>query len=146
MDNSNDSGMIALLPQTDEWCTIEPAHTTIVYLGKIADLDPNVKEQVIKLVSSLAILTNPFPVKITGQEVFGTDDKVEVFVLAKIPELSSLRTILDSWDDSEFPNFLPHATIGPEGTIVKDPPMFLMFDRIMVSWGEERITFWLRRF
>lgn len=146
MDTIQDDAMVALLPQTDEWCKVDPAHTTLIYLGKVKDLDPIVKQTLTKLISSIAIVTNPFPVKITGQEVFGTDEKVEVFRLVITPELSSLRNLLETWDDSEFPIFKPHATIGPEGTTVQDPPLFLMFDRIMLGWGEERITFWLRRF
>lgn len=145
METPQDSAMIALLPQTDEWCKIDPAHTTIVYLGKVAELDPSLKDLLIKIVSSIAILTNPFPVKIVGKETFG-EDQVEVFRLVKTPELSSLRTLLDNWDDSEFPIFKPHATIGPEGTVVENPPLFLMFDRIMLGWGEERLIFWFRRF
>ena len=146
MNDIQDSAMVALLPQTDEWCKIDQAHTTLIYLGLVKELDPIVREELIKIVSSLSILTNPFPVKILGQEVFGDDEKVEVFRLVSSPELSSLRTILDSWDDSEFPLFRPHATIGPEGTVVQEPPLFLMFDRIMLGWGEERLVFWLRRF
>jgi len=145
MDTTQDSAMIAVLPQTDEWCKIDPAHTTIVYLGKVSELDIVVKDMLIKLVSSVAILTNPFPVKIIGKEILG-DDRLETFKLANTSELSSLRSIFESWDDSEFPNFKPHATIGPEGTKVQNPPLFLMFDRIMLGWGEERIVFWLRRF
>lgn len=146
MNDIQDSGIVALLPQTDEWCKIDLAHTTLIYLGKVKDLDPIVKETVIKLVSSIAILTNPFPAKIVGQEVFGDDEKVEVFRLTTTPELSSLRNLLETWDDSEFPIFRPHATIGPEGTVVQDPPLFLMFDRILFQWGEEPFPFWLRRF
>lgn len=146
MDTTQDSAMVALLPQTDEWCKFDLAHTTLIYLGLIKDLAPIVKEELIKIVSSIAILTNPFPVKIIGQEVFGDTEKVEVFRLVNTSELSSLRTLLNSWDDSEFPNFRPHATIGPEGTMIQDPPLFLMFDRIMLGWGEEQLTFWLRRF
>jgi len=145
MDPVQDSTMVALLPQTDEWCKVDPAHTTIIYPGKKSDLNPIVRDELIKLASSIAILTNPFPVKIIGQEAFGPD-RVEVFQLVNTPELSSLRTIFESWDDSEFSTFRPHATIGPEGTFVENPPLFLMFDRIMVGWGEERTTFWLRRF
>jgi len=145
MDTVQDSTMVALLPQTNEWCKIDPAHTTLIYPGKKSELDPIVRDELIRLASSIAILTNPFPVKITGQEEFG-DDRVEVFRLDRTPELSSLRTIFETWDDSEFPNFRPHATIGPQGTFVENPPLFLMFDRIMVGWGEEQTTFWLRRF
>lgn len=146
MNDVQDSAMVALLPQTNDWCKIDPAHTTLIYLGKIKDLDPIIRDELIKIVSSLAILTNPFMVKIKGQELFGDEEKVEVFVLDNIPELSSLRTILDSWDDSEFPIFKPHATIGPEGTVVENPPLYLMFDRIILGWGEEQLVFWLRRF
>ena len=146
MDTIQDDGMVALLPQTSEWSKIDPPHTTLIYLGKIKELDPAVKEELVKLVSSLAILTNPFPAKIIMQELFGQEEKVEVFRLVNVPELSSLRNVLETWDDSEFPVFQPHATIGPEGTKVENPPLFLLFDRIMLGWGEERLVFWLRRF
>jgi 2'-5' RNA ligase len=146
MPDLNDASMIALLPQFDDWCNEDLPHTTLVYLGKIKDLDPILKEELVKIVSSLSILTRSFLVKITSQEVFGSEEKVEVFVLQKTPELSSLRNILDYWDDSEFPIFKPHATIGPKGTIVKDPPLYITFDRIALVWGEERIIFRLQRY
>lgn len=145
MNDIQDSAMVALLPSKSDWAKVDPPHTTIIYLGKISELDPLVREELIKIVSSLAILTTSFKVKILGQEVFGSDEKVEVFRLFLSQELSSLRTILDSWDDSSFPVFKPHATIGPVGTVVNNPPLFLMFDRLLLSWGEERLIFQLRQ-
>ena len=144
MDTTQDSVMVALIPSTDDWCRIFPAHTTIVYPGKVVDLDPIVHDELIKLASSVAVLTPPFPVKIIGQEPFG-EERVEVFRLVNSPELTALRKIFAIWDDSGFPAFVPHATIGPEGTIVENPPMYLWFNRIMVDWGGEETTFWLRR-
>jgi len=146
MDSVQDSAMVALLPKDGTWSLVDPPHTTIVYLGKIQELDPIVREELIKIVSSLSILTSQFKVKVLKQDVFGEEEKVEVFRLSLTSELSSLRTILDSWDDSEFPVFRPHATIGPEGTLVKNPPLFLLFDRLLLSWGEERLIFQLRSF
>jgi hypothetical protein len=52
MDSIQDDGMIALLPQTSEWCKVDPAHTTLIYLGKIKELDPIVRDELIKIVSS----------------------------------------------------------------------------------------------
>lgn len=146
MDDTQDSGMIALIPSESNWCKIDPPHVTLVYLGKIKDLDPLVKTELIKIVSSLSVLTRPFSVKILKQEVFGDEEKVEVFRLVNTSELSSFRIILDSWDDSEFSVFRPHATIGPEGTIVEDPPLFLHFNSLLLGWGEERLIFPLRSF
>ncbi len=146
MDSVEDNVMVSVLPDNDDWCKIDPPHTTLVYVGKVKDLDPLVRDLLIKAVSSIAILTNPFRVKVIGRETFGDSEPVDVFTLAGSSDRMALRALLDSWDDGEFPIYRPHATIGPVGSLVKNPPTFLLFDRIMIGWGEERLTFWFKRF
>jgi 2'-5' RNA ligase len=146
MDITNDSAMVALLPMTDEWCKIDPPHTTLVYLGKISDLKEELLIELVKSASSLAMISNPVHLKVSGVEVFGEEEKVDVLRLVPNPELLSMRTFLEDWDTGEFPVYKPHATIGPAGGFYTDLPIVLTFDRILVSWGDTRITFWLRRY
>lgn len=146
MDTNNDDVMVALLPMTSEWCQIELPHTTLVYLGKISKLEPAIKNELAKTASNLSILSNPIHLKVSGVEQFGNVEPVDVLRLVPNSELLALRSFLEDWDNGEFPDYKPHATIGPAGGFYQDPPMMLSFDRILVMWGDERLTFWLRRY
>ncbi len=93
--------------------------------------------------ASLAMLTNPLTLKVMGVEIFGSEDKVDVLRLQPSPELLSMRRVVESWNASEYA-FNPHATIGPTGSFFENPPTNLIFNRIMVGWGKESLTFWLK--
>lgn len=159
--NIKKSAMIALLPQSCEWCKIEPAHMTIVSLGEIENLKPSVFNDIAKDAASVGMLSNTIMAKVMGVEVFGDEEKVDVLRIESTPEIQAIRRMLEPWDTSEFP-FRPHVTIGPEGTAKNwswnqmgettwnsqstPMPMYLVFDKIMVRWGEDAMTFWLRKF
>ncbi len=146
MDDNNDSVMIALLPTTSEWCRIELPHLTLVYAGLKKDLKPTAFNELAKDAASIAMLSDPITLKVLGFEIFGgwkeNEDKVDVLRLQPSPELSAMRRTVERWNASEH-LFKPHATIGPTGSYV-EMPSHLIFNRIMVGWGDENITFWLK--
>lgn len=139
----SDSVMIALLPATDEWCKIDLPHLTLVYAGKKDALKPTAFNELAKDAASLAMLSGPLSLKVLGKEVFGgSEDKVDVFRLKPTPELLAMRRVVEHWNASEHP-FNPHVTIGPEGSVVEDPK-YITFNRILVEWGNDGLTFWLK--
>lgn len=143
MNDFSDSVMIALLPITTDWCQIECPHMTLVYVGEKKGLKPSTFNELAKDASSIAMLSGPLTLKVQGVKVFGDEDKVNVLVLQPSPELWAMRRAVESWNGSEYP-FNPHVTIGPVSGYPENVPTYIAFNRIMVGWGEEKLTFWLR--
>lgn len=143
----SDSAMIALLPMTDDWCKIDLPHMTLVYAGKLDDLNASEFNEMAKDASSLASICRPLYLKVKGTEVLGKGDEenplVDALILQPTQELLAMRRAVDHWNASEFP-FKPHCTIGPTGLPVENRPYSLAFDRIMVAWGDDQLTFRLR--
>ena len=151
MDQNETSVIVALIPQDDSWCKIEQAHMTIVYVGETTNLKVTKFNELAKDVASVALLTNPIMAKVSGKDVFGEEDRVDVMLISPTPDILAVRTMLKDWDDGHFPSFEPHVTIGPEGSFEQEPllanlPMYLVFDRIMIMWGNDRLPFWLRKY
>jgi len=145
MKDFSDSVMVALLPVTSEWCHIELPHMTLVYAGEKKKLKPTAFNDLAKDAASLAMLSNPVSLKVLRTETFGDEDKVDVLRLAPTPELLAMRKVVEHWNASEYP-FKPHATIGPAGMYDAPTLLHITFNRIMVGWGEEQLTFWLKPF
>lgn len=144
-DVSVDEGvMIALLPNEVEWSKIDLPHLTLVYAGKKSDLKPAVFNELAKDAAMLAMLSPPVYLKVVAKETFGSNADVDAFRLMPSSELWSMRRAVERWNKSEHP-FTPHVTIGPVGSFVEIVPRYIGFDRILVAWGEEKLTFWLRR-
>lgn len=146
MNTNNDSAMVALLPTTDWWCKIDLPHTTLVYLGEISKLVPEIREELIEVVSNISILASPITLKVSGVQKFGDDDPVHVLALIPNPEIMAIRSFVEIYDTGEHPVFSPHATIGPIGSLEEQPPLVLSFDKILVAWGEDNQTFRLRNY
>ena len=149
MNNGKESAMIALLPMTTDWCKIDLPHMTLVYAGETKDLNPGEFNELAKDAASIAMLSNPITLQVLGKETFGNwsekpEDMVDVFRLRPSSELLGMRNLVENWNESEHP-FNPHVTIGPVGSAVEMAPVYLAFDRIMVGWGTEYLTFWLKR-
>jgi 2'-5' RNA ligase len=152
MAEPNDNIIIALIPSETDWCKIDFPHVTLVYGGKIADAKSFWLNEMAKAVSSLSMIVQPIFLKITGLETMGNGEQVDVLRLQSTPELLAMRSFLQQWDNGEFPDYHPHATIGPVGTgpsNMSNPlipmPIALYLDRIAVCWGETKLTFWLRK-
>lgn len=144
--DTHDGVMVALLPITNDWCQIKTPHMTLVYAGKTTELSPGVFNELAKDASSLAMLSRPVQLRIMGTDVFGStpEEKVNVFKLLPSPEVLAMRRTLEKWNASKHP-FTPHVTIGPLGLLPSYTPPYLVFDRIVVGWGSEYLTFWLSR-
>lgn len=142
MEDTSGSVMIALLPITSDWCKIELPHLTLVYCGEMPDLSLSAINELAKDASMLAMLSRPITLKVMGPELFGNwgNGQVDVLRLQNSPELWSMRRAVEKWNASEFP-FNPHVTVGPPGTVSTDYPRYLAFNRILVGWGEEKLTF-----
>lgn len=142
-DADDDTGiMIALLPITSDWCQIDLPHMTLVYAGTTDQHKPTDFNEIAKDAASLAMLADAMMLKTTGIDIFGDDtEKVNVLKLLPTPELWAMRRFVERWNASEYP-FNPHCTIGPVGTpLPMYTPPALAFDRIMVAWGEDQLTF-----
>lgn len=141
------SVMIALLPTNSDWCKIKLPHMTLVYAGEIdEDLQLTDFNVLAKDACSIAQMSNPFSVKVTGTETFGKDDEqVDVLTLERTPLLRAMRHFVEDWNASEY-EFNPHCTIGPVGTFLEFPPLYLSFDRVAVGWGDDLITFNMKQY
>lgn len=145
MVDRKESTMIALLPITTDWCQIECPHMTLVYAGEIPDLKPTSFNEMAKDAASIAMLSNPITLRVTGIETFGEEEKVDVLRLQPTPELMAMRRMVEHWNASQH-SFKPHATIGPPSGLMSEmTPRYLAFDRIAVGWGGDLLTFWLKR-
>lgn len=144
MDDHSKSAMIALLPIVSNWCHIDLPHMTLVYAGEINKLSPTAFNTLAKDASSLSMISNSLMLKVLGIEIFGDQDKVDVLRFQPSAELLAMRRFVEKWNASDFP-FNPHATIGPTGVYSETPPNYVAFDRIMVSWGNDNLTFYLKK-
>lgn len=140
----SEGAMIALLPITTDWCKQDCPHMTLVYAGTKDELKPTDFNELAKDAASIAMLSNSIQVRTLGVEVFGDTEKVNVLRIQPSSELLAMRRSVEHWNASEYP-FNPHVTIGPVGTSVHYVPNYLAFDRIMVAWGDDNLTFWLKR-
>lgn len=141
--SASEGVMVAFLPTTTDWCRQELPHMTLVYAGLKTDLTPSDFSALAKDTASLSMLTRPFVLSVFSIEVFGDVDKVNVLRFRNTPELMAMRRYVEPWNKSQHP-FNPHATIGPTSLNSMGPmPSVVGFDRIMLGWGEEQLTFWL---
>jgi len=134
--------MIAFLPTNAEWCSMELPHMTLVYAGTTDKRTPSDFSALAKDASTVAMLFRPFVLPVMDLAVFGEEDKVDVLRFRLTPELLAARRIVEKWNMSQH-SFRPHATIGPAQTHVdvRDFPRMVRFDRLMVGWGNEHLTF-----
>ena len=156
MTEVNKSAAVVLLPTTDEWCKQGFPHMTLVYVGDNVTSKSSVFNELLKVTYRVAMLTNPLAIKVSGVEVFGEEEKVDVLRMNTSPELLSVRGFFEAWDDGSYEDYKPHATIGPVGSWNPNlsggwdnpsthAPMYLVFDRICIWWGDEKTIFWLKK-
>lgn len=140
MGEFDDSVMVALLPTTSDWCKIDLPHLTLVYCGKIPDLKPTTQNDLAKVAVTIAQVSNPLTLDVLGVDILGDKELVDVLLLRPTPELISMYKLLEFWDATEY-RFKPHVTIGPSLSARDYTPSSLTFDRIMVSWGKDQLTY-----
>lgn len=142
--SASEGTMIALLPTTTDWCKQDLPHMTLVYAGLISEHKPTAFNELAKDAASIALLSSPLILQVVGVDVFGEEEKVNVLKLQPSSEVLAMRRVVEHWNASQFP-FRPHVTIGPYMLGVDIIPHSIIFDRIYVGWGDENLTFWLRR-
>jgi 2'-5' RNA ligase len=146
--------MIAFLPEDGSWCKQDFPHMTLVYAGVIDDRPLSDFNVMAKDAVSVATFTGPFSLQVTGLEVFGPpEDRVDVLTLYPTPQLLIARKMVEKWNGSEFKDYKPHATIGPEGSASSDMetrpdghrrrglPTRLYFNQIVAAWGDRKLIF-----
>lgn len=141
--NHQDDIMIALLPMTTDWSTLELPHVTLVYAGKVEDRKPNEFNAMAKSVSSLAALSKPLLLSVMNIDKMGPpEDAVSALMLRPTTELMAMRNIVSEWDTGKYPVYMPHATIGPYPTstnaIINQQ---IAFDRLAICWGQDHLVF-----
>lgn len=138
-----DGVMIAFLPTNTDWCRQELPHLTLVYAGDKDELRDSALSDLAKDAMSVARLTGAFSLEVTGVETFGDDaEKVDVLTLYPTPQLLLARKMVEGWNASQYKDYKPHATIGPEGSALDIiVPSRIGFDRVVVSWGDKHVTF-----
>lgn len=144
---TNDKVMIALLPITTNWSTLDLPHLTLVYSGKIEDHKDSDLNAMAKDCSALAAITRPLTLNVTRIGVLGPpEDLVSVLMIRPSVELMALRNFVEEWNLSEFTEFKPHCTIGPYPgkTVVEYTPSMLAFDRLLLAWGDQQFVFSLK--
>jgi 2'-5' RNA ligase len=144
MQDFGDGVMVALLPIVSDWAQIEFPHLTLVWAGSASEMQVSAKDELAKAALSLALLSRPVTLRTLTKDVFGdgTADNPKVDVLRFHPNLDlfKMRSILESWNASDFP-FNPHVTVGPVGTWNGVSPVMVAFDRVAFCVGDERQEF-----
>jgi 2'-5' RNA ligase len=160
-----DTAMIAYLPEDGSWCKQDFPHMTLVFAGPVDELQDSDLNVLGKDAISVARLTGPFSLPVTAVEQLGEEpDVVDVLMLYPTPQLLLARNIVERWSKDGFPEYKPHATIGPAGTAFADNvpyydsgsdvsqsryqmmkrstlPDRLYFNRIAVCWGDKKMIF-----
>lgn len=139
----DDKVMVAFLPTTTDWCHIDLPHMTLVYCGDKNKLNELAFNSLLKDAFQIAALTRVFVLEVQQVDVFGEEEKVDVLRLRPTSELWAARHLMEKWDVSEH-SFNPHVTVGPVGSTAYPPPRMVGFNRLVVSWGTENITSWLK--
>ena len=137
------SVMVGLLPTHAEWAKHGFPHMTLVYCGKTDSFSPTDYNEIGKVASEVAKKHRSLELLTLAHRVFGDQpEQVDVFTLRSTTELAAIRSRFLQWNESEYP-FTPHVTIGPRSSYVPEMPFSIVFDRIIVKWGEQDLTFWL---
>jgi 2'-5' RNA ligase len=135
VQNYGDSIMVALLPTTSDWCQQSMPHLTLLYGGKVGDVKGSVYDELLRAVIDIASSSAPVTLEVMGEDVFGEDEKVDVLLLRTTPVLLQMRRRVEAYNGSQFTDFKPHVTVGPEGSMADEIPGSITFDRILLSWG-----------
>jgi 2'-5' RNA ligase len=166
----NTTAMIAFLPANAPWCKQDFPHMTLVYAGDIEGRDKTEFNNMGKDAITAARAIRTFTLTVTEVRELGDQgEEVDALIFYPTPQLLVARKMVESWNQSEFTDFLPHVSIGPAGTAsaVDVPvtdymdvnydsdyrrkrrntlPASVYFDRLAICWGDERIVFSLGDF
>lgn len=156
----SDTAMIAFLPANGSWAKQDFPHLTLVYAGPITGRDRSEFNTMAKDGISAARATGSFSLNVIGVETLGdAGEEVDALMMFPTPQLIVARKMVESWNNSEFTDFLPHVSIGPAGSAYAQQvpsntdqltyasrrqdilPSNINFDRLAVCWGNDRLIF-----
>lgn len=130
-----DDIMVALLPQTAEWSTIDLPHLTLIYAGKIDAASTTTRAQMLKAAYEISEEFGVITLETVTRETFGEEgDQVDVLTLTSPNELLQMQAKVAMFNQSKHP-FNPHVTVGPTGSLKEKNPTRITFDRVCVAWG-----------
>lgn len=127
-EKKNKSAVVVALPHPDDpihGVGTEQKHATLLFLGDAADVDPTAAAQAVQHVASNML---PAADNVSGRAELGPD-KAQV-VLLDGAHLTAMRDALldqqplrDAHDKApQFPNFIPHVTVGYPSQPTADDP------------------------
>lgn len=139
---------------------------TLIYAGLIEGRDKSEFNTMAKdAITASRAMGGSFSLNVTGVEQLGDEgEEVDALMLYPTPQLMVARSLVEKWNKSEFPDLLPHASIGPAGSAYTQQvsyntddisyydrrketlPASLYFDRLAVCWGNDRLIFALNNF
>lgn len=139
---------------------------TLVFAGEIADRDEADFNTMGKDAISAARVARSFSLTVTEVRQLGDEgEEVDALIFYPTPQLLIARQMVESWNKSEFTDFLPHVSIGPAGSSLADEvpqtgyvddnyrakqrntlPASVYFDRLAICWGEDKQIFSLGDF
>jgi 2'-5' RNA ligase len=133
--------MIALVPSSSEWCHRELPHMTLVYAGPTDKLNPADFNEMGKTVLDLARRFTPPVLDVAEPKIFGgvEDGYVDVLTLKRTQDIDKMRSEVEGWNASKHP-FAPHVTVGPAGSLEGEIPKQILFDKIMLAWGDRKLV------
>ena len=137
-----DGVMIAYLPINGEWCRQELPHMTLVYCGTTNEFRYEDFNALVKDAISVGRITQYMSMRVINVDTFGDlEQRVDVLLLHPTPQLLIARKLVEKWDVSKHP-FIPHATIGPEGSAFESIlPSDIYFNKLIVTYGSRTLTF-----
>ena len=141
MNDKDYSDSIAIVWPVENFPDIEEAHCTIIYLGKISEVDFT-KEDVQYVLDKLP-LVSPGNAPTTSTDLFGKDNDVPVVLLEPTYQIKldkflieSALSVLNIHNASEFAdNYRPHVTLT---SIFDEAPEFFVLGSPVLWWGNER--------
>jgi 2'-5' RNA ligase len=157
----SDTAMVAFLPANAPWIKQDFPHLTLVYAGPIAERDRSEFNSMGKDgISAARAMRGSFSLNVVGVETLGDPgEEVDALIMHPTPQLLIARKMVESWNNSEFKDFLPHVTIGPAGSAYASKgstnyedfsysnlrknvlPSSIFFDRLAICWGDDRLIF-----
>ena len=143
---------------------------TLVYAGEIEGRDKTEFNNMGKDAITAARAIRTFTLTVTEVRELGDQgEEVDALIFYPTPQLLVARKMVESWNQSEFKDFLPHVSIGPAGSAYSESvptadymdtnyesnyqrkrrntlPASVYFDRLAICWGDDRIVFSLGDF
>lgn len=129
--------------------SVDELHMTLGYFGSIQGAETInhslLKESLVSWAWMISARQSSISGTVGGIARIGADDPQAVVLLVENPDFQKLRESLDQGGranalDRKHPGFLPHMTLGYGTSLDVQPANPIVFDRIGIWWGEERVA------